>query len=60
MEYFHLDYPAVDFFFGRLQQRLRNSSSVVLRERLSAWKADVHGELALAFVAKIEMLNHVL
>ena len=60
MEYFHLDYRSVDFFIGRLQTRLRQSTSSVLRGRFAQWNPDVHGEPALAFVAKIEMLNRVL
>jgi hypothetical protein len=59
MEYFHLDYRPVDFFVGRLQTRLRVSSSPLLRERLARWDPEVHGEPALAVVAKLEMLNRV-
>jgi hypothetical protein len=59
IEYFHLDYRPVDFFIGRLQTRLRGSSSSLLRERFSRWDPEVHGEPALAVVAKIEMLNRV-
>ena len=60
MDYFHLDYRSVDFLVGRLQTRLRQSTSAVLRERLTRWNPDVHGEPALAVVFKIEMLNRVL
>jgi hypothetical protein len=60
MDYFHLDYRSVDFFVGRLQTRLRQSASAVLRARFARWDPDIHGEPALAVVAKIEMLNRVL
>jgi hypothetical protein len=60
MEYFHLTYPSVDFFVGRLQNRLRQSTSALLRRRLSDWNPDIHGEPALAVVAKIEILNRIL
>ncbi len=60
VQYFHLDYRSVDYFIGRIQSRLRNSSSAVLRQRFSKWDPDVHGEPALAVVAKIEMLNRVI
>jgi len=60
MEYFHLDYRPVDFFIGRLQTRLLQSTSAVLRGRFARWDPDVHGEPALAVVAKIEMLIRVL
>lgn len=59
MDYFHLSYPSADFFIGGLQNRLRQSTSSVLRGRFARWDPDVHGELALAFVAKVEMLNHI-
>src|SRR5581483_6878439 len=59
MEYFHLDYRSVDYFIGRLQTRLRSSSSATLRERFGRWDPETHGEPAMAIVAKIEMLNRV-
>jgi hypothetical protein len=60
MDYFHVDYRSVDFFVGRLQNRLRQSTSASLRGRFARWNPDVQGELAMAVVAKIEMLNRVL
>jgi hypothetical protein len=60
MEYFHLNHRPVDFFVGRLQTRLRQSSSAKLRGRFAQWESDVHGEAALAVVAKIEMLNRAM
>ena len=60
MEYFHLDYRSIDYLIGRIQTRLRQSASHVLRQRFAKWDPAVHGELALAFVAKVEMLNRVI
>ena len=60
MEYFHLNYRSADFFVGRLQTRLRESTSSALRNRFARWNPDIHGEPALAVVAKIEMLNRIL
>src|SRR5574342_372363 len=60
MDYFHLDYRSVDFLVGQLQTRLHQSTSPLLRARFSQWDRDVHGEPAMAVVAKIEMLNRVL
>ncbi len=59
MDYFHLSYPSADFFIGALQDRLRRSTSFLLRDRFARWDPDVHGEPALAVVGKVEMLNHI-
>ena len=42
-----------------IQNRLRQSSSAKLRDRLDLWDRGTHGELALAVVAKVEMLNGI-
>jgi len=59
MDYFHLSYPSADSFVGMLQTRLRQSTSSVLRERFGRWDPEIHGEPALAFATKVEMLNHI-
>jgi len=59
MEYSHLDFPTSDRVVRLIQTRLHGSSSVRLRGRLKHWDPDIHGELALAVVAKVEMLNRI-
>lgn len=59
MEYFHLDFPTSDRLIRSIQTRLRQSSSAKLRERIDLWEPETHGEIALAVVTKVEMLNRI-